>query len=85
MGKQRTPFISEALSVPALSHAVHVGGPDHEERNIGQSHQQVLAGARLPVGASPCRLKRGTEQSVETFRVQSEFASKPLATTNKPL
>lgn len=77
--------MEEALSVPALSHAVHVGGPDHEERNISQSHQQVLAGARLPVSTSPCRLKRGTEQSVETFQSRIRIRFQPLATTNKPL
>lgn len=35
----------------------------------------MLAGARLPVSAPPCRLWRGTEQSVGTLRVESESAS----------
>lgn len=52
----------ETLTIPALSHVVCIGGPDHEDRNVSQSHQQVLTSTRLPISASPCRLSaRGME------------------------
>lgn len=48
------PFVQEkAPNIPALSHVVCIGGPDHEERNISQSHQQVLASTWLPISAPP--------------------------------
>lgn len=46
----------EPPTVPGLSHVVCVGGPDHDESNVSQSHQQVLTSTRLPISATPFRL-----------------------------
>lgn len=68
--------------VPALSHAVHVSGPDHEERNISQRHQQVLPSARLPVGAPPRSLER---EAAISGNAQSIDQNLTLAATGRPL
>ncbi|TNN39017.1 hypothetical protein EYF80_050809 [Liparis tanakae] len=46
----------DAPPLPALSHVVCVGGPDHEDGDVSQGHQEVLPSARLPVRATPSRL-----------------------------
>ena len=53
----------QTTGLPALGHAVGVGGSDHEDGDVSQGHQKVLPGAGLAVGAAPSGLAGGAGEN----------------------
>lgn len=72
-GKTRGGRGGGVPSIPALSHVICIGGPDHENSHVGQRHQQVLTSARLPVSATPCRLEGETKEKQVVDTSYSRF------------
>lgn len=62
--------LEEATAIPALSHVVCISGPDHEDSNISQSHQEVLTCTWLPVSTAPWRLSARRKKNHENFNNQ---------------
>lgn len=81
-------WMRRAVTIPALSHFVRVAGSDHEDGNVSQSHQQVLASARLPVGATPRRLRARGRRRTANIKSSPDLTDRmrlPCEQWNTPL